>query len=172
MKQEQLDFDDIFGLWELAWWQKPWVWLVIVVVTSVVGILLWRAYKRYRSRKIILAPREHALQQLKFIKPASLATADEYKHFYVTLFGVVKEYFDARYHLACSSKTDRELVFYAAAQYQIAHHQALIEHLVNHGSMVKFARDNATIERVVADYEMVEQMLLHEPLPEKNHTPS
>jgi hypothetical protein len=168
MNPEQIDFDDIFGLWELQWWQKPWVWVGLILGTCLFMVLLRFCIKRYRARRAFIDPRERALAQLAAMKPTKmLETQDEYKKFYVSLFFILKEYFDARYNLACSGKTDRELVSYISQQYQIAQYQEIIQLLVDHSFFIKFAHDSSTYERVVADYEMVLSMLVHEPLPQK-----
>lgn len=168
MNSEQLDFDDIFGLWQPQWWENPWIWVGLILSSAVIIFLLVQSIKRYRARSVAIDPRARALHKLALIKPTKMfETQHEYKNFYVALFFILKEYFDARYNLACSVKTDRELVSYVSQHYQIAHYQDIIQFLVDHSFFVKFAHDVSTHERVVADYEMVVSMLVHEPLAEK-----
>lgn len=171
--QEQLNFDDIFGLWELSWWQKPWVLFLVVAGCAFVIFLIFYCVKRYCARSIAIDPRERAIRQLELIKPTRpFDTQEEYKNFYVTLFFILKEYFDTRYKLSCSSKTDRELVLYASQQYKIIQHQELIQTLVDNSVGIKFAKDNSTFDRSRADYQMVLDLFLQEPDPKNSTTPS
>lgn len=154
--QEQLNFDDIFGLWEPHWWENPWLVLCCSVGLGLTVFLITYCVKLYRGRSVPVDPRARALTRLAAIKPIQpFQTQDEYKNFYVTLLALVKEYFDGRYGLACSGKTDRELLVYAQNHYKISHYQDMLQILVEHGFSVKFARDSATYDRVKADYEMV-----------------
>lgn len=154
--QEQLNFDDIFGLWEPHWWENPWLVLCFFVVLVLTVFLIVYCVKSYRGRSLPVDPRVRALSRLSTIRPIKpFETQDEYKSFYVTLLALVKEYFDGCYGLACSGKTDRELLIYAQNHYKISHYQDMLQMLVEHGFSVKFAQDSATYDRVKADYERV-----------------
>lgn len=155
-----LDFDDIFDVWEPAWWQSPWVWLLsaaIVVALCLIGYLLARLWRRRApvDQKVVL------LQRLRALEPQGVFEQQQaYKEFYVALIDVMRDYLALYHGLACEGKTDSELLRYVQQQPLDRNYSELMERLMAHACPVKFAREDGKEDHVRIDYATVAQLLV------------
>jgi hypothetical protein len=161
--EQKLDFDDIFDIWQPAWWENPLNVVFAVCGTMFLALVVFWLIKKYWLRKKPIDPRTEALQQLYAINPEHVSAS---KEFYVRIVEIVKKYLDARYALQSSSKTEAELVEYLAMK---GHEIWLpaVKHIVQRSVAIKFAQAEAEKDSLLHDYMLVHDILHKEKVQEK-----
>ena len=161
----QVDFDDIFDVWQPAWWENPWA---VAGVIGVIFLLLFFVYwllKKYWLYTKPVDPRTFALQQLYAINPEHGAQA---KEFYTQLLIIMKNYLDARYDLQSVSKTEHELGDYVALQGPLTWVPA-VKHIAQRAVTIKFAQEETAKDNLFDDYELIIERMMQEKMQEQRN---
>lgn len=162
--EKKLDFDDVFGLWQPHWWENPWNVVAVVLLGLVVIFAVFWIMKRLGARQHALDPRTRALQQLYAVNPEHLPAS---KDFYVALLAIMRNYLDSRYKLESSSKTEHELIDYLKLNGPVEEWVTAVEHVMQHGFLIKFAQGDVDAAAAQHDYALVIDLFNKEKEPDK-----
>lgn len=158
--QTPLDFDDIFGIWEPAWWQDPKTLVLLGVVIALTCLALYFVMQWWRKRAVVRDPRAVALKRLYALRVEQLPnTYEEHKRFYVELIGLLKEYLDTTCAFNCMSKTDAELLTLLKTSAVEPRYYTVMQLLVAHSCPIRFALASGTPEILKDDYDAVALLL-------------
>ena len=157
---DTLDFDDIFDIWPLGWWQDPYIWLLIIAIAISIVLLVYLGRIWWQRRKLLVDPRMQALKQLYALDvQQGLETQQDHKYFYLTLITVLKRYIDTTHDLASASKTGAEIVSYLQTADVDPRYVGVVRQLIEHGSPVKFAQAQGLHEQMTNDHQAVLDLL-------------
>lgn len=138
--------DEIYDIWEVSWWQTPWVLLLIAVFGTAILVLFMLRYRHYKI--ISISQEERAYRQLQ----ALLARKEvPQKEVYHLITRNIKYRLTARYQDDIDSCTDEELCDYIEqrhASLSLAHELIAT---IRRGSLVKFASENVSAEDCARD---------------------
>lgn len=147
----------MYGIWHRPLWQTTGFFVVSgVIVGLLLGFVVWYIIKRYRSLRYNVVPAwQTALAELAKLEQELLSVQGILgKTFYFRLTWIFKRYLHERYSFEVYGKTDEELLIYlegAGLATDLVHDLRVIFE----GSLdVKFANQEALIERLKRDVAM------------------
>jgi LPS O-antigen subunit length determinant protein (WzzB/FepE family) len=160
---DQLNFDDVFDLWQLAWWEQPWVWFVAAVAAALGLVGSYYLLSKVRAYASVSNPRKDALKRLYALNPVvGFASQQEYKHFYVEVFAIIKQYLAHRYGYSVYGLTDREFILAARDRLRLPSFYLVTQQILDHSVSIKFARKNGALAQVKHDYSSVLELFSKE----------
>jgi len=148
-----------------------WVWILIVVVgVVVVGLLVWKFYKRKSTfaQVRVLPPFDEAMEALQNLRARGLLAAGEQAEYFAELGIVIRRYLQRRYGVDVLDATTTEL------RQRLAHVKGLPQayressiRFANETDLVKFARVQMDSTQAAQWDEWAERLLLDtKPAPE------
>jgi len=131
-----LDFDDIFDLWQPAWWERPVVWICLVIaVCLIVGVIIFLVRWR-KAKRMIKDPYAELYQAIKTIRMRSLDGKEQF----VCLKKSIKQFFESLSDVQLQGCTEYELLYFCENQKIDARICELITDLLKASTEVCFAQ--------------------------------
>jgi hypothetical protein len=124
----------------------PWViYAAIVLGVALLGLIGWWIRKRARRPKLVLSPRERALEQLERIG-REMETVTPYE-FSITVSDILRGYVTEQYQLPVTRQTSVEFLGMLAKSSPFsADETALLEDFLGRCDLIKFGRYDATTQ--------------------------
>jgi hypothetical protein len=150
---------DIYAMWYEPFWSTTWFYyLAIVCVGAGTAYVLWRLYKKYIYKKVIVDCATVALQDLESLKKIHIVTQADSKDSYFRLSLILKHYLAARYHFASLQLTDTEIVM--QAHHLMNDEQRLaLQIILQAMTLLKFEHQVAQNEKLEKDIEAIIQFV-------------
>jgi len=129
--------DEMFELLELAWWQNPWWWSVLIAISVVIGLIItvvgYFVCRRYMSSS------RRMIRQLNGLKKYVLSAHHEQVHAYNVMMVVLKEYVSLVTGVGGVHLTDKECMRIIQGSNDIEL-VACVEAVCQAATLVKFGR--------------------------------
>jgi hypothetical protein len=155
---QALELIDIYGLWHVPLWQRPWfIPLVVAVLLLVAAAIGWYMYRR-RARTVVVAPWQYTLEQLGRLDRLA-QDAHQGEQFYVRITTLLKFYLSDYFGQDLASMTDQQLVDYVAQTDCPEQHKKMIERIFYGGQMVKFAQQATLVQQMQQDLAQAIQLV-------------
>lgn len=150
---------DIYAMWYQPFWSTTWFYYVAVVFVGVgISYALWRLYKKYIYKKVIVDCATVALQDLESLKKIHIVTQADSKDCYFRLSLILKDYLAARYQFASLQLTDTEIVMHA--QHLMNDEQRIaLQKILQAMTLFKFEHQVAQNEKLEKDIETIMQFV-------------
>jgi hypothetical protein len=137
-------FRDIKPPLDLAGNFAPWVLILLLVA----GILLWLAFRYFRSKKgapaLSLAPRpahEIAYEQLEALRQKDLIRRERFKEYFIEVSDIIRHYIENRSGLHAPHMSTEEFLAHASEEASLLKaHQEPLKAFLTTCDMVKFAK--------------------------------
>ena len=131
-----LDFDDIFDLWQPAWWERPLVWVSLMVTAGlIVGVIIF--FVRWRkAKRMVKDPYAELHQAIRDIRMGSLSEKEQF----VCLKKSIKQFFESLSDVQLQGCTEYELLYFCENQKIDARICELITDLLKASTEVCFAQ--------------------------------
>lgn len=151
---EPLEIYPIYGLWHVPFWQRPLFLVVIVLLGSIVAsFLMYRAFKKYKSKKSQITPWEKALTQLQHMKQQHMLSKEHSERYYVALTFLIKEYITLRFHHDVLSFTDEQMYKHLEGQPLFREQKEQLKKIFGAGQLIKFANHHAIEQQMKDDWQ-------------------
>ncbi|HBY06026.1 MAG: hypothetical protein UV38_C0002G0222 [candidate division TM6 bacterium GW2011_GWE2_42_60] len=134
---KDLDFDDIFDLWQPAWWERPVVWVCLVIAVGLVVWLILFFVQRAKAQRIIANPYAELHQAIRAIRAGSLGKKEQC----VCLKKSIKRFFESLFDVQLQGYTEYELLPYCESQRIDLRVRELIADLLKASTEVCFAQE-------------------------------
>lgn len=165
---------DIYGVWYVPFWQRPWFyWSMLSVGFVGISILVWMFIKKYYGQKSVeqIPYWQQALDQLHLLRQHNVATAEHGQKFYLTLTIILKNYMQERYAYDVRSKTDAEVLAYLKEMNFDKTLYNELEQVFQGSVFIKFANTQAMQSQIEQDL-LRSQAFIHNTLPQVENSHS
>jgi hypothetical protein len=148
--EQELELIDIYGLWYVPIWQRPWFLpTVIVVLLFVAGLIGWYFYHR-RAQKKQIAVWQYTLEQLAQLDQMA-QRADQGEQFYVRITTLLKIFLSDYFKINIASFTDQQVVDYITQTDLPELHKQMLGRIFYGGQMIKFAKASSLVQQMQQD---------------------
>lgn len=147
------EFYDIYGIWHIPWWQRPWVTNALIAL-CIIAALIFFVYvvKKIKGRKKKLSAWEIANRDLTALMLSDRINIHESKSFYMQLTNIIKQYLYNRYGFDIYGKTDREILSFLDEQITFPRDLIPVLHdIFEHAGQIKFANISGIVEQMEQD---------------------
>lgn len=147
---EKLELYDIYELWHVPFWQRPWFrGMVVCIIIAIVCYGCYWFYRRFLKKKPApLSPWAQALAELSKLQMQPYETKEQGKQFYFQITDILKRYIGARFNLDTYGKTDEELVSFLQGQKLTVAIKDGIADITQGCVFIKFAGQEAMQEQI------------------------
>jgi hypothetical protein len=153
-QQPQLELYPIYGLWHVPFWQRGWfIIIVLIMALFLFGVCIYLIIKRYRAKKIALAPWQIALNGLQDLKVEGLLLPEISERYYVRLTGLLKEYISDQFGVDVRSLTDDQICTYIDTKIPYTDYKEGLKRIFTAGVFIKFANQSAIEKQMVDDWQ-------------------
>jgi len=153
MTMQEQGFYDIYGVWHVPFWQRPWfVWISIGFVLCILILLSWYLIKKYRTRNKKQIPYwQDAVNKLTILKQQNIATVEQGSKFYAQLTTILRYYLQNRYGFDMRGKTDDETIRILEDKQFDPRSLEQLKPIFHGGLYIKFANAQAIQQQIEKD---------------------
>jgi len=135
---------------------------VILLALVIVGVLIWlrlRKRKRAAASLDLRPPWEIAFERLALLKGQSYLANGQFKHYYIELTEIAREYMGHMYEINVLDMTTEEFLFHFQQQPAPDGLHENMGRFLQHGDLVKFAKLVPEKEHTEVDFDFVYSMI-------------
>jgi hypothetical protein len=153
MNMQEQGFYDIYGMWYVPFWQRPWfLWTGVVIGVGIATLISWYVIRRYRARNKQRIPYwQEALNALGALKQQNIATVAQGSKFYAQLTVLLKQYLQQRYGFDVRGKTDDETIAVLERAQFNPQYLSQLKAILQGGLYIKFANMQAAQQQIEKD---------------------
>jgi LPXTG-motif cell wall-anchored protein len=129
---------------ETGWFEKNWIWLVIIFSLLIAGIAGWFFYFRKEKEVIEIKPKlpahQIALQRLSSLKKKDLIKKGKEKEYYSEITEIIRVYLGDRYNVHALELTTNEIINRLKFENVSPDHKFSLKEILETADLVKFAK--------------------------------
>ena len=157
--QMQDQLIDIYDIWYEPFWKSAWFTILIIVIVSALLLMLcYYAYKKYVARNRVVNCEVLAQRPLDALKNFHIVTKQDSKDCYFSLSLIIKHYLASRYNDAFLRLTDEEIMK-QSSDYMSEEDVQLLQQIIQGMKFVKFEHEVAMAQKLEKDIDLIEKFI-------------